>query len=253
MTKTTVIYMRALPAFLTCAFLGIGVLAPLPLAAQDYAAIAASADRSDADRETDKRRKPTQLLPFIGVKTGMKVLEMGAGGGYTAELLARAVGPTGKVYAHETEAPGERAKAAFDARAQKPVMKDVVRLATTFADPVPAGVSDLDLITFLFSYHDTTFMAVDRAAMNAKLFNALKPGGILIVADHSAKAGDGANVGKSLHRIEESTLRAEIEKAGFKLVATGDFLRNPNDPRDKPVFRPEQPVDEFVLKFERPR
>ena len=245
-------------ALMICALLGLGVLAPHRLAAQDlsnqdFGAIVAAADRSDADRTTDQRRKPTQLLPFIGVKTGMKVLEMGAGGGYTAELLARAVGPTGKVYAHETDAPSERAKAAFDARAQKPLMNNVVRLPTRFDNPVPASVADLDVITFLFSYHDTTFMPVDRAEMNKKLLAALKPGGVLVVADHAAKAGDGATVGKSLHRIEEATLRAEIEKAGFKFVAAGDFLRNPGDPRDKPVFRPEQPVDEFVLKFERPR
>ena len=239
--------------FLLCGLLGLAALAPTKAGAQDFAAIVAAPDRSDADRQTDVRRKPTLLMAFTGVKTGMKVLEMGAGGGYTAELLARAVGPTGKVYANETEAPSERAKAAFDARMQKPVMKDVVRLTRKLDDPLPPDVAGLDVITFLFSYHDTTFMAVDRAAMNKKLFAALKPGGVLIVADHSAKAGDGVGVGKSMHRIEESALRAEIEAAGFKLVGSGDFLRNGEDPRDKPVFRPEQPVDEFVLRFERPR
>ena len=233
------------------------VLATVPLTptavAQDYAAIVAATDCSDADRTTDQRRKPAQLLAFIGVKTGMRVLEMGAGGGYAAELLARAVGQTGKVWAHETEAPSERAKATFDTRAGKPVMANVARLATTYGDPVPADVRDLDLITFLFSYHDTTFMPVDRAVMNKKLLAALKPGGVLLIADHSGKAGDGASVGKSLHRIEESTLRQEIEAAGFKFVAASNLLRNPNDPRDKRVFQPEQPVDEFILKFERPR
>ena len=83
--------------------------------------------------------------------------------------------------------------------------------------------SNLDLITFFFAYHDITYMPVDRAVMNKKMFAALKPGGFLVIADHSAKPGDGITVAKTLHRIEESTLRQEIEAAGFKLVAEARF------------------------------
>jgi predicted methyltransferase len=108
------------------------------------------------------------------------------------------------------------------------------------------------LITFFFAYHDTSYMPVDRAAMNKKLFAALKPGGVLVIADHSAKPGDGVNVAKTLHRIEESTLRQEIEATGFKLVSEGGFLKHPEDPRDAPVFKPAVPVDEFVLKYQKP-
>ena len=131
-------------------------------------------------------------------------------------------------------------------------MKNVIALDRPFDDPVPADVSNLDLITFFFFYHDTTYMTVDRAAMNKKLFAALKPGGFLIIADHSAKAGAGTSVGKTLHRIEESTLESEVEAAGFKLVASGRF---PPPSRGHPRgadFRPKVPVDEFVLKFQKP-
>src|SRR3954467_14067772 len=96
-------------------------------------------------------------------------------------------------------------------------------------------------------------MEVDRAVMNRKMFAALKPGGFLIMADHSAKAGDGVGVAKTLHRIEESALKQEIEAAGFKLVAEADFLRNPQDPRDAKVFQPTVPNDEFVLKYQKPK
>jgi predicted methyltransferase len=75
---------------------------------------------------------------------------------------------------------------------------------------------------------------------------------LLIIADHSAKAGAGTTVGKTLHRIEESALRSEVEAAGFKLAASADFLRHPEDPRDERVFQPKVPVDEFVLKFQKP-
>jgi len=88
--------------------------------------------------------------------------------------------------------------------------------------------------------------------MNAKLFAALKPGGFLVIADHSARAGDGTSVSKTFHRIEEATLKQEVQMAGFKLVAEGDFLRNPEDSRDFIVFRPKVPVDNFVLKFQKP-
>ena len=111
---------------------------------------------------------------------------------------------------------------------------------------------NLDLISFFFAYHDTTFMKVDRAAMNKAMFDALKPGGLLVIADHSARPGEGTSVGNTTHRIEESALIAEVVAAGFKHVGTGDFLRNPEDPRDKMVFRPTQPNDEFVLKFAKP-
>jgi predicted methyltransferase len=220
--------------------------------APDYQAIVAAADRSDADRQTDQRRQPAKLLAFTGVTSGMKVLDMGAGAGYSTELLARAVGPGGAVYAQESAFVMERVKDKFDVRAQSPAMKNVVHIIRNYDDPVSADVSGLDMITFFFAYHDTTYMTVDRAKMNQKMFEALKPGGTLIIADHSAKPGDGTTVGKTLHRIEQSALRQEIEAAGFKLAAEGDFLHHPEDPRDVPVFKPAVPVDEFVLKYQKP-
>ena len=220
--------------------------------APDYAAVVASPDRSDADREIDKRRNPVQLLAFTGVGAGMKVLDMGAGGGYSSELMARAVGTSGVVYAQNAADLSARAKERFEARMKTPAMANVVVLTRPFDDPLPADVRDLDLVTFFFFYHDTTYMEVDRAEMNRKLYAALKPGGMLVIADHSARDGDGTTVGKTFHRIEEAVLRAEVEAAGFRLVAEGDFLRHPEDARNFSVNRPTGPVDEFVLKFRKP-
>jgi predicted methyltransferase len=221
--------------------------------APDYEAVVAAPDRSDADRQADQRRQPARMLAFAGVQQGMKVLDMEANAGYSTELLARAVAPTGVVYAQDSAGIIERfVKDKFDIRAQKPAMKNVVHVIRNFDDPVPPEVSGLDLITFFFAYHDVTYMEVDRAAMNRKLFAALKPGGFLVIADHSARPGDGTNVAKTLHRIEESTLRQEIEAAGFKLASEADFLRHPEDPRDAGVFRPQIPTDEFVLKYQKP-
>ena len=215
--------------------------------AQDYNAILAAPDRSDADRQNDGKRQAAQFLPFIGARTGMKVLDMGAGGGYSSELVARSVGETGKVYAQNMN-KSER----LDARMQTPAMRNATALARPFEDPVPAEAGPLDMVTFFFAYHDTTHLGVDRARMNQAVFAALKPGGFYVIADHSAKPEDGATVGKTLHRIGEAALRAEVEAAGFKFVSSGEFLRHPEDKRDAPVFRNPTPVDEFVLKFQKP-
>src|ERR1700757_3403736 len=137
----------------------------------DYAAIAAAPDRSDADRQTDQRREPAKMLAFTGVKEGMKVLDMEANAGYSTELFARAVGPTGTVYAQDPASIIERfVKDKFDTRAQKDAMKNVVHVIRDFDDPIPPDVANLDMITFFFAYHDVTYMPVDRAEMNRKMF-----------------------------------------------------------------------------------
>ena len=220
--------------------------------APDYQALVAGADRSDADRTNDLRRKPVEFLSFMGVRPGMAVADLDAGGGYTTELLARAVGSTGRVYAQNTREAVDRLKGRFDERLKHPSMRNVASVVRPFDDPLPPEVRNLDLVAFNFGYHDTTYQNVDRARMNRAVFDALKSGGYYIVADHSARPGAGLAAGKSLHRIEEDIVRREVETAGFRLVAEGGFLRNPADPRNAAVFKPTQPNDEFVLKFVKP-
>ncbi len=232
----------AMIAALFAVLAACAAVAPAP----DYQALVASTDRSDTDRTNDLRRKPAQFLAFIDVRPGMTVADLSSGGGYTTELLARAVGATGKVYAHNTP------KARLEERMKKPVMKNVVEVVGPFEKPFPPEVRNLDLVTFNFNYHDTTYLPIDRTAMNRAVFDALKPGGHYIVADHSAQPGAGITVGKSLHRIEESAVKREVEMAGFRLVGEGGFLRNSNDPRTAPVANPAQFNDEFVLKFVKP-
>jgi predicted methyltransferase len=127
----------------------------------------------------------------------------------------------------------------------------IIAVSRPFEDPVPPELASdgIDLVTLMFNYHDLGFMGVDRAAMNRAVFRALKPGGLFVVADHSGRTGTGISESGTLHRIEKEFLRKEVEAAGFKLLEEGDFLRNPNDPRDKNTPDPPQPKDEFVLKF----
>ena len=220
--------------------------------APDYGAIVAAPDRTDADRANDARRKPGQMLGFAGVRPGMKVLDLSAGGGYSTELLARVAGPQGVVYGQDSKASSEQARARFEQRMKAPAMKNVVHVVRDYEDPVPPEASGLDLVTIFYGYHDLPAMGVDRAKMNRRIFEALKSGGGYVIADHAAKAGVGVSASKSLHRIEESVLRREVEAAGFRFVAEAKFLRNPDDPREERVFGLKIPVDNFVLKFVKP-
>lgn len=243
--------------FARAAFAGVALAATLASCASmekapDYAAIINAPDRTDADRKNDDRREPVKLLAFTGVRPGWKVLDMAAGAGYSTEIMARGAAPNGTVYAQNPPDLLARAKDGFTARMQHPAMKSVIAVARPFDDPLPANVTDLDLITFFFGYHDTTYMPVDRAKMDKAMFNALKPGGYLVVADYAAAPGAGTTVGKTFHRIEESALKSELQAAGFKLVDEGNFLRNPNDTHDFVIFNPKIPIDIFVVKFQKP-
>jgi len=215
-------------------------------------------DRSADDRALDAGRHPAELLSFAGVERGMRVAELGAGGGYTAELLARAVGPTGVVYAQNAPFMLRRyAERPWSARLAKPVMQNVVRLDRDFDEPLPPDVHDLDVVLMVLFYHDTVWLGADRARMNANIFGALKPGGRFVVVDHAARPGAGLADVQTLHRIEEGVVRQEVEAAGFRLAKTADFLRNPSDPRDwndAPSAAAERrgTSDRFALLFGKP-
>ena len=228
-----------------------------PLTRAQVEAIVAAEDRDPDDRQADARRAPVELLLFIGVAPGMKLADLGAGFGYTTELLARAVGPTGKVYGQNPKFVLERfAEKGWSARLGKPVMANVVRVDREFVDPLPPELHDLDAVVNVLFYHDFEWMAVDRAAHNAAIFRALRPGGVYVIVDHSAKEGAGASGSQTLHRIEEKLVREELAAAGFELVEEADFLRNPSDTRDWNALPwqngREELSDKFVLKFRKP-
>ncbi len=226
-------------------------MATLTLAADDSRALAQSVIdnpiRTDQDRRMDAARHPAEFLPFTQVKPGMQVLDVSAGGGYTSQLLALAVGPTGRVWA-QREQPG----ASLTKRLDEHPQGNLIAVLRPFEDPVPEQAPKLDLITLVLNYHDITYLPVDRAKMNARLFAALKPGGHFVVVDHSAKPGSDIGVGKSLHRIDEAIVRSEVQKAGFVLEAEGDFLRDPADTRENSSGDAKVPTDKFVLRFVKP-
>ena len=230
---------------------------PLPVAPEIQQLVDAP-DRDPADRELDAGRHPAELLTFIGVKPNMRIAEIGSGTGYTAELLARAAGPKGTVYAVNSPFILERfAEQPWSQRLKKPAMKNVVRVDREFSDPLPPQAKRLDIVLNVLFYHDLYWMKVDRAKMNRAIFAALKPGGVYVIVDHNARPGDGETQVQTLHRIERALVEQEVQEAGFNFVGEADFLRNPNDMRDwnaSPRSAAERrgTSDRFVLKFAKP-
>jgi predicted methyltransferase len=215
-------------------------------------------DRSPEDRALDAGRHPAEMLAFFEIRPGARVAELGAGGGYTTELIARVVGPEGRVYGHNTPYILERfAAAPWSARLARPALANVLRLDRSFDSPFPPGLRDLDAVVIVLLYHDTVWMKADRERMNRAVRRALRPGGVYGIVDHSAAPGRGVADVETLHRIEESVVRAEVLAAGFELAAEADFLRNPDDARDwnaSPRSAGERrgTSDRFALKFVRP-
>lgn len=221
-------------------------------------AVVTAADRSPEDRALDAGRKPVELLAFLGIQSGWRIADLGAGGGYTTELLKRAVGSEGVVYGQNSKKMLEMfLEKPWSARLAKPVMNGVVRLDRDFDDPFPDGLRPLDAVTMVLFYHDTVWLGVNREAMNKAVFAALKPGGVFVIVDHSARPEDGAKVTDTFHRIAEDVVKSEVLAAGFVLDGHADFLRNRDDTRDwndSPRAAGERrgTSDRFVLRFRKP-
>ena len=217
-----------------------------------------AADRTADDRALDAGRKPDLMLTFFGVKPGMRVADLAAGGGYTTELLARTVGPQGKAYGQNSPDLLEKfLQKPWSARLALPADASVVSMAKPFEDPFTPDAKDLDAVTLVLFYHDLYWLGADRAKMNAAIMRALKPGGVYCIVDHSGRPGTGSSEVKTIHRIEESEVISDVTKAGFKLIETSDFLRVPDDKRDwNDSPREAGPrrghSDRFVLKFQKP-
>lgn len=236
-------------------------VAATPIAAKQapapsYKAALADPARPATDRERDAVRKPAELLAFAQIKPGQKVGDYVMGGGYVTRLLAAAVGPTGRVFAFQ---PAEfikfKAQYGSDQAAVDAAYANVDAVAGPFA--APAFPEPLDVIITVQNFHDLylkPFPAGTGDKASAALFAALKPGGALIVVDHSAAKGSGTTLSDSLHRIDKDAVIAALAKAGFKLEAESKLYSRPADPRTANVFDASirGKTDQFMLRFRKP-
>ncbi|HYS09502.1 MAG TPA: SAM-dependent methyltransferase [Myxococcales bacterium] len=230
-----------------------GTQAPSPALAQE---IVAAPDRTERDRGMDVHRKPVPMLTFFQVAPGMRVAELGAGGGYSTELFARAVGPNGTVYAQDTPNwDGPALQKVWEMRLARPSLKNTKHFLRQWDDPLPPDAKELDAVYSVAVYHDAIAEKSDTNKMNQAVFAALKRGGVYAIIDNSAKAGAGTAEAEPLHRIDEQTVRDEVARAGFKLAGEDRFLRNPDDPRDWNAdsgVNKTHTQDRFALKFVKP-
>jgi predicted methyltransferase len=215
-----------------------------------------SPDRPAEDKKLDESRRPEQLMAFFGIRPGMRVADMWAGGGYTTELLARIAGPSGKVYSQNAPFPEKfkQAEQAWKARVKEPGLANVTEVIANFGTPemLPVKPGTLDAVVINLNYHDLVGRGYDRAKFNSAIFRDLKRGGIYCTADNSAQAGTGPRDAGTLHRIGESFEIREIEAAGFRLAASSVILRNPKDDRTLPFWKMNRMQDRFVLRFVKP-
>lgn len=234
--------------------------APVALAAQTVTPAIKSA-LADPARPADQKarddaRHAGEILAFAGIKPGDKVADFIMGSGYWTRILSPLVGPEGHVYAYQPKefidfraAYADEQKAAVAGHANVTASSDPL---ASFAFP-----EKLDAIITVQNYHDLHLKSAPPGAALAitkKLYDALKPGGTLLVVDHVASADPGFAVPQTLHRIDPAAARAEIEKAGFQFDGELPVLRNPADPHTASVFDPSirGKTDQFVYRFRKP-
>lgn len=219
---------------------------PKPSAA--VKAAVADPARPAADTMRDANRKPAEVVAVSGLKPGQTVIELGSGGGYYTRILAKTVGPKGKVIAivgPQPQASATLMKLQPDYPNLSIVADDMTKMSN-----VPEKA---DMVWTTDNYHDF-HNRLDMAAFNKAMFDSLKPGGIFLVEDHAAAPGAGATVTSTLHRIDPATVRQEVTAAGFKLIRTSDILANPADDHTK-LNRDGDirgRTDRFIFVFQKP-
>jgi predicted methyltransferase len=223
-----------------------------------YDAAVAHPGRSAADLKRDAIDRPAEVLRLAGIKPGMQVADFMAADGYYSELASYIVGPRGHVLLLNNATwdywSGDRWKERIEGRLPN------VEHRTIDAEHVDVPDHSLDAVLLIKAYHD--FYAIDDdpkakwprfdvGRVVDEIARMLKPGGILLLEDHSAKPGSGTTAATPLHRIDEGYTRQEFAKHGFKLVRSSDLLRRPDDPRDAISYQGPMvgKTDRFVLVF----
>jgi predicted methyltransferase len=246
-------------ASLLAAAVGANVSHAAGIPANIKAAVADSA-RPDADKQRDENRKPAETLAFAEVKAGEQVGELIPGGGYFSRLFSKAVGPKGHVFALVPPRPATAAADAPDRNAPIKALAADANYSNISVVELAAGKvstsAPMDLVFTAQNYHDLHNVAtLDVAGFNKSVFDALKPGGLYVIVDHSAEAGSGSRDTNTLHRIDADTVKQEVMAAGFQFVGSSDILKNAADARTAKVFDPtvRGKTDQFILKFRKPK
>jgi predicted methyltransferase len=248
------------------ALIGLVSLALANTRASDiYDAAVAHPGRPAADLKRDPIDHPAELLRLAGLKPGMRVADFMAADGYFSELASYVVGPTGHVLLLNNATwdywSGDHWKERIEGRLPN------VEHRTIDAEHIAVPDHSLDAVLLIKAYHDfyvkpyhdssgdprADWPAFDVGRVVDELARMLKPGGVLLLVDHSAKPGTGTSAATPLHRIDEAYTRQEFEKHRFTLLKSSDVLRRPDDARDQISYKGSMvgKTDRFVMVFRR--
>ncbi len=247
--------------FVSVAFLAMaitvhqGAVADRHSVAERVAAKLVESGRGPYDAQKDAGRKPVEMMTFFGVDTGMTVLDLLTGAGYSAEILSAAVGPQGTVYAQNSflvlRLIGGEHHQAMLTRLEGDRLPNV-RYLIVDAPDLPFE-EDIDFVLWGLNLHDEYHTRGEASALAVlkTLHRALKPGGILALSDHVGIAGqDNA----ALHRIEPVIAIDLLKQAGFTIEATSDLLANPDDDHTREIFADglRYNTDQFLIRARKP-
>ncbi len=214
----------------------------------------ANPTRPAKDTQRDADRKPDDVMIFSSIKSGDVVADIGSAGGYYTRILSDIVGSKGHVYGFNGI---EFARIFKNGNPTDPIAaerENVTSIMGTFNDPI--FPEPIDMAVIILIYHDTHLsqLNIDTAAMNKALFNAIKPGGIYLVVDHSAEEGSNSRDVDKLHRIDPILVKEEVESAGFEFITESNVLNNPEDMLNTMVMMPlvKGKSDRFIYKFRKP-
>jgi predicted methyltransferase len=225
------------------------------------ASVEASAARTEANVKLDESRKPTEVLTFLGLEEGMRVLDMFGANQYWAEITAPAVGNDGFVVVWQpNQFLNDKRRATFAEFAGR--QKNVLLINSAFEQPM-IGTNAYDFILMNLDYHDVYWESAERKigrmepdAWLQRLYGAAKPGAVVGIIDHvAAPGGDTREVVEKLHRIDPAVVKADFQRAGFVLEAESDLLKNPADDHSLNVFdeKIRGKTDRFIFKFRKPQ
>ena len=221
----------------------------------------AAKDRNPDNVKLDEGRKPAQVLAFLGLKPGMKVLDLFGGNAYWAEIMAPVVGPKGHDTVWEpTQFYNDKTKASFEAFAAK--NPNVSITVSPFEAPdLPKNYADLVILND--NYHDTYWQnakykipQMDPNAFVKAVYESMKPGAVIGVIDHIANPNNDTRATvEKMHRIDPNVVKADFKRAGFVFVKSSELLRNPADDHSLLVFDPKVrgKTDRFIFLFKKPR
>ena len=237
------------------AAIALSACASAPVAtSSDIERVLANPARSQADRERDARDKPAEVMALAKFKQGDTVADILGGGGYNAEILSGIVGPSGHVLLVNNPGYDGFGKKGWTERLANDRLPNVQHIVGP-TDALGMGDNTLDGAVIVMSYHDLYWVdekegwtKIDAGQFLDQIARALKPGGVLLVVDHSAKQGTGSSAAQTLHRIDEQFAIADFRKHGLVWEAAMPYLRNPDDDRSKLVFDPaiRGKTDRFV-------